>query len=148
MRRETDFVLEKAAWPAMLLEAGGRICRANQAYRRVFGFTGVLLATPMTAIWVYKNKTSTVDFLQQPTGDETSQLNLRLHDGKKIKFFAHVAKVVRGEQDYFVLQLFKESGSAFSGLAVAPAPKAAAGAGTDKDKMPDSLIQAGWPALV
>ena len=62
MRRETDFVLEKAAWPTMLLEAGGRICRANQAARRVFGLTDDLLAIPLTAIWDDDNKASAIDF--------------------------------------------------------------------------------------
>jgi len=65
MRRETDFVLEKAAWPTLLLEAGGRICRANQAARRVFGFTDDLPATALTAIWDDENEGSAVNFLQQ-----------------------------------------------------------------------------------
>jgi signal transduction histidine kinase/PAS domain-containing protein len=129
----------------MLLEAGGRICRANQAARRVFGFTDDLPATPLTAIWDDENKVSAVDFLQQQSGDETSQLKLRLHGGNKTQFIAHAAKVVRDEQDYFVLQLFKESGSAFSELAYAPVPKAPA---ARTDLIPTSLIQAGWPALV
>jgi len=37
MRRETDFVLEKAAWPALLLEESGAICRANRAACLLFG---------------------------------------------------------------------------------------------------------------
>ena len=147
MRRETDFVLEKAAWPTMLLEAGGRICRANQAARRVFGLTDDVLAIPLTAIWDDENTASAINFLEQQTEGETSQLKLRLHDGQKTAFIAHVAKVVRDEQDYYVLQLFKESGSSFSELAYVPMPKALA-AGTDKNKIPAGLVQAAWPALV
>ena len=44
MRRETDFVLEQAAWPAMLLDEKGRICRVNQAARRVFELPASLSA--------------------------------------------------------------------------------------------------------
>jgi len=147
MRRETDFVLEKAAWPTMLLEAGGRICRANQAARRVFGLTDDLPATPLTAIWDDENTASAVNFLQQQTEGETAPLKLRLHGGQKSQFIAHVAKVARDGQDYFVLQLFKESGSAFTELAYVPAPKAPA-TGTDKNKVPTGLMQAAWPTLV
>ncbi|MGD0815800.1 MAG: ATP-binding protein [Verrucomicrobiota bacterium] len=146
MRRETDFVLEKAAWPTMLLEAGGRICRANQAARRVFGFTDELPATALTAIWDDENQGSAVNFLQQQTEGETAPLKLRLHGGGTSQFIAHVAKVARDGQDYFVLQLFKESGSEFSELAYLPLPKAAAAA--DKNKIPAGLMQAVWPAII
>jgi len=147
MRRDTEFVLEKAAWPTMLLEGGGRICRANQAARRVFGLADELLSVPLSAIWDSGNKLSPVDFLKQRAGDETSKLKLSLHGGKKGDFIAHVAKVVRDEQDYFVLQLFKESGAAFPELADAPAPKPP-DAGGNIGKIPASLIQASPPAQV
>jgi nitrogen-specific signal transduction histidine kinase/CheY-like chemotaxis protein/PAS domain-containing protein len=101
----------------MLLEAGGKICRVNQAARRLFGLTENL-----SAIWDDENKTSAVNFLQEQGGCETSQLKLRLHDGQKVQFIAHVATLVRDGQDYFVLQLFKDSGSAFPELAYVPAP--------------------------
>jgi signal transduction histidine kinase/CheY-like chemotaxis protein/PAS domain-containing protein len=141
MRRETDFVLEKAAWPTMLLEAGGGICRANQAARRLFGLTDDLPATALPAFWDDENTTSAVNFLQQQTEGETAPLKLRLHDGQKSQFIAHVAKVARDGQEYFVLQLFKESGAAFAELAYMPVPKAAG-------KIPSGLMQAAWPALV
>ena len=107
----------------MLLEAGGGICRANQAARRVFGLTDELPATPLTAIWDDENTASAVNFLQQQTEGETAPLKLRLHGGQKSQFIAHVAKVVRDGQDYFVLQLFKESGSAFQSWPMCPRPK-------------------------
>jgi signal transduction histidine kinase/PAS domain-containing protein len=131
----------------MLLEAGGRICRANQAARRVFGLSDDLPATALTAFWDDENTASAVNFLQQQTEGETAPLKLRLRGGQKSQFIAHVAKVVRDGQDYFVLQLFKESGSAFSELAYVAAPKAPA-TGTDKNKTPAGLTQAEWPALV
>jgi signal transduction histidine kinase/CheY-like chemotaxis protein/PAS domain-containing protein len=131
----------------MLLEAGGRICRANQAARRVFGLTEDLPATALTTIWDDENTASAVKFLEQQTGGETAPLKLRLHGGQKSQFIAHVAKVVREGQDYFVLQLFKESGSPFPELAYVPVPKAPA-TGADKNKIPAGLMHAAWPALV
>jgi signal transduction histidine kinase/CheY-like chemotaxis protein/PAS domain-containing protein len=150
MRRETDFVLEKAAWPTMLLEAGGRICRANQAARRVFGLADDLPPARLTAFWDEENTGSADTFLQQQIEGETAQLKLRLQGGQKTQFIAHVAKVVRDGQDYFVLQLFKESGSSFAELAYVPAPKAAAAPKApeaDKSKSSAGLMEAAWPVL-
>jgi signal transduction histidine kinase/PAS domain-containing protein len=145
MRRETDFVLEKAAWPTMLLETGGRICRANQAARRVFGLTDNLLATRFTAFWDEENAGSPDSFLQQQIEGESAQLKLRLQDGKKTLFIAHVAKVVRDGNDYYVLQLFKESGSSFAELAYVAKPEAAP---TSAGKVPQAIFaEATWPVF-
>jgi signal transduction histidine kinase len=146
MRRETDFVLEKAAWPTLLLEAGGRICRANQAARRVFGLTDDLPPARLTAFWDDDNKGTADNFLQQQTEGETAQLKLRLQGGQKSQFIAHVAKVVRDGQDYFVLQLFKESGSSFSELAYVAQPTTAA-APPKQEPISIGLMDAGWPVL-
>jgi signal transduction histidine kinase/CheY-like chemotaxis protein len=150
MRRETDFVLERAVWPALLLEAGGRICRANQAARRVFGFTAHSAAPALSALWDEKNTESADHFLGRQSDGKTAPLKLRLPDGQKIEFIAHLAKVDRDGQEYFVLQLFKESGAAFTELAYVPAAKtvlpSAALPGTNN--MPPGLNQAAWPALV
>jgi signal transduction histidine kinase/CheY-like chemotaxis protein len=139
----------------MLLEAGGRICRANQAARRVFGLTDDLLSPPLTAIWDDENKDSAVNFLQQQSGGETSQLKFRLQGGQKTQFIAHVAKVIRDGQDYFVLQLFKDSGSAFSELAYVNAPPAPTVKTEIKAAPPPTkggdeflLQEAEWPALL
>ena len=146
MRRETDFVLEKAAWPTILLEAGARILRANQAARRVFGLADDTFDASLTSVWDEGNKTSAADFLQL-TGAETSPLKLRVQGGQTAQFIAHLAKVVRDGHDYFVLQLFKESGSAFSELAYVPVPKPAP-APVEKYKMPAALLKAAWPAII
>ena len=147
MRRETDFVLEKAPWPTMLLEAEGGICRANQAARRLFGLPDELPGTTLAAIWDEENSSSAAGFLQQQAGGETAPLKLRLQGGRKSPFIAHLAKVAREGQNYFILQLFKESGSSFPDLAYVPAPKAAPAA-ADKNKIAVGLMEAAWPALV
>jgi signal transduction histidine kinase len=120
MRRETDFVLEKAAWPALLLEENGRICRANQAARHVFGFTDQFLATSISAIWDEDSGIQPLQFLEQRAAEGTAPVKMRLHGGQKAPFIAHVARLAREEQNYFVLQLFKESGSSFPELASIP----------------------------
>ncbi|HZM03111.1 MAG TPA: hypothetical protein VFC44_08800, partial [Candidatus Saccharimonadales bacterium] len=100
MRRETDFVLEKAAWPALLLEENGRICRANQAARHVFGFTDQFLASSLSAIWDADNATPPAQFLDQHASGGTAPLKMLLHGAQKAQFIAHVAKIVRDEQSY------------------------------------------------
>lgn len=148
MRRETDFVLEKAPWPTMLLEAGGAICRANQAARRLFGFAdGKPAFTAIASIWDEKNSSPPDKFLREQSEADNSRVKLRLPQGATADFIAHVAKVARDEQEYFLLQLFKESGAQFEGLGDAPAPKAAT-TRTDRSQVFSALLDADWPALV
>jgi nitrogen-specific signal transduction histidine kinase len=123
MRRETDFVLEQAAWPAMLLEKDGRICRANQAARRVFDFSGASQSETLLAIWDEKNGPSPEQFLRDNADGGTAKLKLRAAGGVVAPFVAHVNKVARDGERYLVLQLLKESGGAFPELAYVPAPK-------------------------
>jgi signal transduction histidine kinase len=127
----------------MLLEAGGRICRANQAARRVFGFEDKLPATALTALWDDENTASAVNFLQQQAGVEAAPLKLRLPGGRKTQFIAHVAKVVRDGQDYFVLQLLSAGNKSEP-----PAPSPPAPAPPDKSDEDFLLQNAEWPALL
>jgi len=151
MRRETDFVLEQAAWPAMLLEDNGRICRVNQAARRVFDLAAPSPSPSLAALWDEKNKLTPEQFLREPGDGETAPLTLRVAGGAKAQFIAHRAKVVREGHSYLVLQLFKDSGAAFPELTyVAPAkePPPAVSAAGKKDRIPSGLSNAAWPALV
>src|SRR5579863_10346385 len=109
MRRETDFVLEQAAWPAMLLEENGRICRANQAARRIFGFNGLSDNTMLASIWGEQGGVTPDGFLRNQPESGTASVKLRVAGGAVESFVAHLNKVVRQEQPYLVLQLLKES---------------------------------------
>jgi signal transduction histidine kinase len=150
MRRETDFVLEQAAWPAMLLEENGRICRVNQAARRVFDLPGSLHAASLASLWDDQNKTPPEQFLREHIHAGTAPLKLRVAGGGKAPFVAHGTKVSRDGHLYMVLQLFKESGAAFPELTyVAPAkePLPSALAALERGKMPPGLSSAAWPVL-
>jgi signal transduction histidine kinase len=119
MRRETDFVLEQAAWPAMLLEEDGRICRANQAARRVFDFNGSSELQSLSSFWDQKNSSPPDKFLREQADAGTAKVALRAAGGVVAPFIAHVNKVVRDGQPYFVLQLLKDSGASFPELTYA-----------------------------
>jgi len=151
MRRDTDFVLEQAAWPAMLLEENGRICRVNQAARRVFDLPASLRSATVASLWDDGNKTPLEEFLREQIAAGTARLKLRVAGGAKAQFVAHGTKVARDGHHYVVLQLFKDSGAAFPELTyAAPAkePPPAAPAAAEKNKIPSGLSNAAWPVLV
>jgi signal transduction histidine kinase len=121
MRRETDFVLEQAAWPAMLLEENGRICRSNQAARRVFDLNGHSNEQMLSSIWDEGTGPAPEKFLRDQPDGGTANVKLRVVGGAVAPFVAHVNKVAREGQHYVVLQLLKESGAGFPELNYAPA---------------------------
>jgi nitrogen-specific signal transduction histidine kinase len=147
MRRETDFVLEQAAWPAMLLEENGRICRVNQAARRLFGLPGHPTSASLGSLWVESNKTPAELFLRELASGASANVQLRLAGGSTGPFVAHRASVVRDGQRYLVLQLFKDSAAPFPELAYsAPTPPSVPAAGAGKRAF--ALSAAAWPALL
>jgi signal transduction histidine kinase len=151
MRRETDFVLEQAAWPAMLLEENGHICRVNQAARLVFDLPASLSATSVASLWDDQSKTPPEEFLREHIAAGTAQVSLRVAGGATAQFVAHGTRVARDGHPYVVLQLFKDSGAAFPELTyVAPAKEAppAQIEAANKNEIPPGLPDASWPALV
>src|SRR5580658_8622602 len=107
MQRETDFVLEQAAWPAMLLEENGRICRVNQAARRVFELPDSLHEISIASLWDDQNNAPPEQFLREHLSTGTASLKLRVSGGAKAQFVAQMTKVARDGHVYAVLQLFK-----------------------------------------
>ncbi len=159
MRRESDFVLEQAAWPAMLLEENGHFCRVNQAARRLFELPESLRAAALASLWDDDNKATPQQFLREETASGTAKLKLRVAGGAKAHFIAHATRVTREGHPYVVLQLFKDSGAAFPELTCAALPKEAAStptpapaapqiAASEKNKIPPGLDTAAWPVLL
>jgi signal transduction histidine kinase len=151
MRRETDFVLEQAAWPAMLLEEDGHICRVNQAARRVFDLPASLRTASVASLWDDESTTPPEQFLREHIDAGTAQVKLRVAGGAKAQFVAHGTRVARDGHPYVVLQLFKDSGAAFPELTyVAPAkePPATPAPAAETNKIPPGLSNAAWPVLV
>ena len=139
MRRETDFVLENADWPVLLLEENGDIRRANRVARQIFGDAVQKKFTTLAALWAEENSSTAEKFLAGQGKNATCDLNLRLNDGAKGKFAAHISPVMRDGQNYFVIQLFKEPS------VPPPAPKAAT---PEKSENIFGLEDAEWPALL
>lgn len=107
----------------MLLEENGRICRCNQAARRVFDLNGHSGKEMLSSIWDEQSGTPPDKFLRDQPDGGTANVKLRVAGGAVAPFVAHVNKVVREGQHYLVLQLLKESGAGFPELTYAPAQK-------------------------
>jgi signal transduction histidine kinase/CheY-like chemotaxis protein len=158
MRRETDFVLEQAAWPALVLEENGRICRSNQAARRVFDLSSASAREMLSSIWDQQCGTPLESILRDQPDGGAANVNLHVAGGDLAPFVAHINKVVREGQLYLLLQLFKESGAGFPELTYAPVStqtprgKEPATATAPRQQQPleeEFLLQnADWPCLL
>ena len=62
MKPEVVFGLESAAWPALLVNAGGAVLRANAAATDTFGAALAGEAPPLSAIWSPENGGTAEDF--------------------------------------------------------------------------------------
>jgi signal transduction histidine kinase/ActR/RegA family two-component response regulator/PAS domain-containing protein len=155
MRRQSDFVLEKAGWPALLLEETGAICRANRAACQLFG-TAVQGVASLSALLDDGNGLNGVKldrFLaDHEAAGKPGEMKLTCAGGQKTRFVSRVTKLSREGRNYYLLQLF-------GGPAPGP-PEAAAGtrakepsaaqptAHLDAMEVPFALTNADWPALV
>ncbi len=109
----------------MLLEENGRICRANQAARRIFDLNGHSGDSMLSSIWGEETDVLPETFLRDQPNGGTANVKLRVAGGGVAPFVAHVNKIVREGQPYLVLQLLKESGAGFPELTYAPPQKEA-----------------------
>jgi signal transduction histidine kinase/ActR/RegA family two-component response regulator/PAS domain-containing protein len=109
MRRPTEFVLEKAGWPALLLEESGTICRANRAACQLFG-TAVQGVASFSALLEEGNGASTVKvdrlLADLEAAGKPGEMKLACPDGKKVRFNSRVTRLSREGRNYFVVQLF------------------------------------------
>jgi|GEM_PF-218278 signal transduction histidine kinase/ActR/RegA family two-component response regulator len=158
MRRQSDFVLEKAGWPALLLGENGTICRANRAAAQLFGpiVQGVPGVASLAALLDDANGVKLDRFLADQAAGEAGELKLNLLGGQKARFQARVTKISREGQNYFVLQLFNGPGTAIpSDTATWARSKEARDSLSstptsflDAMEVPFALTNSDWPAMV
>ena len=65
MKSDAVFILENAAWPALLLDGSGTILRANPAAVKTFGSVLEGEAPLLSAIWSAENGSTPEQFLAQ-----------------------------------------------------------------------------------
>jgi len=111
MRRETDFVLEKAAWPALVLEETGVIRRANSAALRLLGPSLTPPTSSLADFWGDKDAFSAQEFFARAKSQACPTV-LRLANGQTRQFAAHCTPVLRDSQPFVILQFMESAGAA------------------------------------
>jgi signal transduction histidine kinase/CheY-like chemotaxis protein len=155
MRRQTDFVLEKAGWPALLLEESGAICRANRAACQLFGPAVQGLASLSTLLEEgngIKNLKLDRFLADQEAAGKPGEMKLTCLGGHKARFVSRVTKLSREGRNYLLLQLFDGPAPGTSETSTWMRPKESAGSPPttflDAMEVPFALTNADWPALV
>src|ERR1039457_6575173 len=107
MKPEVVFGLEGAAWPALLVNAGGVVLRANTAATGAFGAALAGESPPLSAIWSPENGGTAEEFFTRwgpsPTG--TADLKFRIASGATIPFLAAICAFNSEGRKWFVMQL-------------------------------------------
>ena len=107
MKPEVVFGLEGAAWPALLLNAGGAVLRSNTAATNTFGAALAGESPPLSAIWSPENGKTPEEFFarweQSPT--VTADLKFRVASGATMKFTAAVCTFNSEGRKWLVMQL-------------------------------------------
>lgn len=127
MKPEVTFVLENAAWPALLVESPGVIRRANRAAVNTFGARVKSGACPLASIWSDANAIPPEEFLLRAFDPDTAMtdLQVRVKSGLTDGFLAQVCPVEREGHRYFAIQFLKAHGGVPAPARPAPATQAA-----------------------
>ncbi len=107
MKADAAFALENAGWPALLVDAAGKICRANAAAKSLFGVALQGDAPRLSAIWAPDAQGSPEQFLVAWEHSPVPAVTLRLR-GKEGATLATLCAFTQDEQRYFLLQLPSE----------------------------------------
>lgn len=107
MKPEIVFGLENAAWPALLVSAGGIVLRGNAATTAVFGEALAGEAPKLASVWAPENGVAPEDFLAQAEAAKAalSDLKFKTVNGQTAKFAVAVSTFSREGNRWFVLQL-------------------------------------------
>ncbi|MGD0743808.1 MAG: ATP-binding protein [Verrucomicrobiota bacterium] len=107
MKPDVVFGLEGAAWPALLLNAGSVVLRANTAATAMFGKVLAGEAPALSAIWLPENGGAPEDYFArwEKSPLPTTELKLRIANGAARKFTAAICAFNSDGSKWYVLQL-------------------------------------------
>ncbi|MDB6122295.1 MAG: putative Histidine kinase [Pedosphaera sp.] len=113
MKSDVVFGLEKAVWPAFLVDAAGMIRHANPAALQALGQTLEAGTSPLSTIWGADNEVSSEQFLVKAEQPSAPAMLLKLRDanGANMVFQACVCPVTNEGQNYSLIQLLPGSAS-------------------------------------
>jgi len=114
MKSDVVFILENAAWPALLLDGSGAILRANPAAVKMFGSALAGEAPLLSAIWSAENGSTPEQFLVQwghsPAG--TVALKFLVQGGGTGAFLISICSLHKDGENFFVFQAVSEAAAA------------------------------------
>jgi signal transduction histidine kinase len=120
MRRETDFVLEHAAWPALVAEETGVIRRYNGMALQVFGESLKSAASAnLLSLWSGGKELNVPEFIARAR-KQACEDSFRLADGRVKSFWVRANPVSRDSKTYFVVQFLDNGASIVDSSASLP----------------------------
>lgn len=111
MKSDVAFGLEKAGWPALLVDGAGTLCGASLAAESLFG-AALAGATPsLAAIWAADNTTTANEFLAQWERSAVPALLLKFRDkdGRTAGYLTSICPLTSDGRRYYALQLLRET---------------------------------------
>jgi two-component system, cell cycle sensor histidine kinase and response regulator CckA len=107
MKADAAFALEHAGWPALLVDAAGKLWRANPAARNLFGPLLQGDAPALSALWAPNAGARPEQFLLAWEHSPVPMVTLKLRgkDGTTREHLASVCALTLDGQKYFLLQL-------------------------------------------
>jgi two-component system cell cycle sensor histidine kinase/response regulator CckA len=104
---KSDFALDNAEWPALLINEGGTIVRANQAAVKHFGATLEGEAPRLAAIWPAENGVTAEEFIAHWERSPAAAVSVKLNakGGAIESSSASICSFTRDGQKFFIFQL-------------------------------------------
>ena len=112
--KTSDFPLESASWPVLVVNATGEVAQANVFARAVFGGADGLPPKRLVSIWTFENGCSAEQFLRQLDSGSTFTFPLKLQTTKEglVAFVVHISQWLRDEKKEFVFQVHSRPSAA------------------------------------
>ena len=122
MKPEVEFVLENAAWPALLVNASGTVLQSNLAAKTLFGTALAGHAAELAAIWSPANGIPPAGWLGwwEKTRTTPVDAQFRVAGGLEKKYATAVAQLTDGGGRRYLLQLLAPPAAAGGPPAEAP----------------------------
>lgn len=118
MKSEVVFALENAGWPALLVDAGGVILRANQSAVKTFGSVVEGEKPLLAAIWVEGFGPAAAPFLAQWERSPANPVPMKFQvkGGATPLFSLSICSFARDGQKYFIFQLLPDAAASAGGV--------------------------------
>jgi two-component system cell cycle sensor histidine kinase/response regulator CckA len=114
MKSDVALALESAAWPVLLVSAGGAVHQANTAASAVFGPLLAGASPRLSAIWAPENPGTAEQLLTQceRSANPTARLKFRSPGDQSVSYLTSICAFEHDGAKFYTLQLLREGGAA------------------------------------